>query len=53
MLAYLTVRRDKDHHIYHVPFLNVVKIIENSEGVTVEVFCSIGTRTLSSSRSVT
>ena len=32
---YFTVEREKDGNTYHPPYLNIVKIIENPEGVTV------------------
>ena len=32
---YFTVKRAKDGNNYHLPFLNIVKLIENPEGVTV------------------
>lgn len=38
--SYFTVTREKDGNKYHFPFSNVVKIIENSEGVTVGGFFS-------------
>ena len=33
--SYFTVVHKKDGNIYHFPFLNIVKVIENPEGVTV------------------
>ena len=32
---YFTVKKEKGGNSYHLPFLNIVKIIENSDGVTV------------------
>lgn len=32
---YFTVSRAKDGNTYHLPFLNIVKLIENPEGVNV------------------
>ena len=33
--TFLTVTREKSGNTYHLPFLNIVKIIENPEGVLV------------------
>lgn len=38
--SYFTVTRVKDGNVYHYPFLNIVKVIENPEGVTVGGFFS-------------
>lgn len=36
--SYFTVVRAKDGNAYHFPYLNIVKIIENPQGVTVGGF---------------
>ena len=36
--AYFTVRRDHDYSTYHIPYLNIVKIIENADDVKVGGF---------------
>ena len=36
--SYFTVVHKKDGNTYHFPFLNIVKVIENPEGVTVGGF---------------